>query len=75
MLFRSGQHYNLDVMDFIYNEMFVAMVTGNSIPYAPYIMMLIKHTLPTWDFPEEDCTSHDMKYPYAKRRGLSSAPV
>ena len=72
---RAGQHYNLDVMDFIYNEMFDAMVTGSSIPYAPYIMMLIKHTLPTWDFPEEDCTSHDMKYPYAKRRGPSSAPV
>ena len=41
---RAGQHYNLDVMDFICNEMFEAMVTGNSIPY---IMMLIKHTLPT----------------------------
>ena len=38
-------------------------------------MMLIKHTLPTWNFPKDDCTAHDMKYPYAKRRGPSSAPV
>ena len=58
----------MDVMDLIYNEMFEAMVTGNSIPYAPYIMMLIKHTLNTWNFPEEDCNEHLMKYPYVKKR-------
>jgi hypothetical protein len=65
---RVGQHFNLDVMDFIFNEMFDAMVSGTSIPYAPYIMMLIKHTLSNQHFSDEDCTEHLMKRPYVKKR-------
>ena len=36
-------------------------------------MMLIKHTLNNLTFPEEDCTDHAMKYPYAKKRGPTPA--
>ena len=31
-------HNKLDVMDYIYKEMFDAMVCRTTIPYAPYIM-------------------------------------
>jgi hypothetical protein len=33
--------FSLDVMDFIFNEMFDAMVSRGSLPYAPFIMRLI----------------------------------
>ena len=65
---RAHQDYRLDVMHFIYSEMYDAMVSGTSIPYAPYIMMLIKHTMNEWDFPLSRCTPHEMKYPYVKKK-------
>jgi hypothetical protein len=39
--------FSLDVMDFIYNEMFDAMINKGSLPYAPFIMRLIKDNLRT----------------------------
>ena len=50
---RVGQHCNIDVMDFIYREMYEAMVSRTSIPYAPYIMMLIKGTLRDQKFSDD----------------------
>jgi hypothetical protein len=39
--------FSLDVMDFIYNEMFDAMVSKGSLPYAPFIMRLSRINLRT----------------------------
>ena len=70
MLFRSEERvdedYVLDVMDFIYHEIYEAMVSRTSIPYAPYIMKLIKDTLPTVDFSDYECEEHKMKKLYVK---------
>ena len=46
----SATGYKLDVMDYIFHEMTDAMLNRLSIPYAPYIMMLIRHMLPSEDF-------------------------
>jgi hypothetical protein len=34
--------FSLDVMDFIFNEMYDAMVSKGSLPYAPFIMRLCR---------------------------------
>jgi hypothetical protein len=41
---------SLDVMDFIFHEMFDAMVNKSSLPYAPFIMRLIQDTIRDHDF-------------------------
>src|SRR4051812_2889953 len=46
----SAMDYKLDVMDYIYHEMTDAMFNRLSIPFSPYIMMLIKHILPHEEF-------------------------
>ena len=62
MLFRS-----VDVMDFIYHEMYEAMIGRTTIPYAPYIMLLIKKDLPDEDLSDDDCEDHKVKKPYVKK--------
>ena len=37
-----GTDFRIDVMDFIFNEMHEAMLARGTVPYAPYIMLLIK---------------------------------
>ncbi|KAK1653292.1 hypothetical protein QYE76_071097 [Lolium multiflorum] len=37
--------YSLDVMDFIFNEIHDAMVSRTTIPYAPYIQLLINNSV------------------------------
>jgi hypothetical protein len=41
--------FTLDVMDFIYYEIKDAIIQRNTVPYAPYIMLLIKHALEDYD--------------------------
>jgi hypothetical protein len=72
---RVGQHFNIDVMDFIFNELHEAVVSGHSIPYAPYIMMLIKHVVGEEYFDADDCTVHKLKTPYVKKRTTTTAPT
>jgi hypothetical protein len=60
-------NFKIDVMDFIYNEMYNAMIGRNTVPYAPYIMLLIKDTLrgtPGFDDMSDDCEEHKVKKPY-----------
>ena len=64
---RPGMHNKLDVMDYIYHEIFEAMVSRTSIPYAPYIMMLIKGTLQNQVFDDADCEAHLIKRPYVTK--------
>jgi hypothetical protein len=37
-------NYTIDIMDFIFNEIHDAMVSRTTIPYAPYIQLLINNT-------------------------------
>jgi hypothetical protein len=66
--------FSLDVMDFIFNEMFDAMVSRGSLPYAPFIMMLIKGTFKDHDFSEK-CVTHKVKRLYVKKTKPAPAPV
>ena len=66
--------FSVDVMDFIFNEIYDAMIGKTSIPYAPYIMLLIKDTLPNEDF-DADCEEHKFKRLYVKRKVVTPAPA
>jgi hypothetical protein len=66
--------FSLDVMDFIFNEMFDAMVIKSSLPYAPFIMRLIKDKFKDRDFSEK-CVPHKVKRLYVKRTKSAPAPV
>jgi hypothetical protein len=57
--------FSLDVMDFIFNEMYDAMVSRGSLPYAPFIMKLIIDTCNGQDFSSQ-CVSHKVKKLYVK---------
>jgi hypothetical protein len=56
--------FTLDVMDFLFNEIYDAMVSRLTIPYAPYIMALIKHTLNDDSLSDDDDVEHKFKKPY-----------
>jgi hypothetical protein len=64
--------FSLDVMDFIFNEMYDAMVSRGSLPYAPFIMKLIIDTCKGLDFSSQ-CVSHKVKKLYVKQN--KSAPA
>jgi hypothetical protein len=66
--------FSLDVMDFIFNEMYDAMVSKGSLPYAPFNMRLIKDTCKDHDFSEK-CVSHKVKRLYVKQSKPAPAPV
>jgi hypothetical protein len=66
--------FSLDVMDFIFNEMYDAMVSRGSLPYAPFIMRLIQDTVKDQDFSEQ-CVAHKVKRLYVKKTQSAPAPV
>jgi hypothetical protein len=71
------EDFSLDVMDFIFNEMFDSMVSQGSLPYAPFIMRLIQDTAKDHDFSEQ-CVAHKVKRLYVKKTQsapAASAPV
>jgi hypothetical protein len=49
-----------------------AMVSKTSIPYAPYIMLLIQNTTTTEDLSEYDLVPHIVKKPYVKRKNIDA---
>jgi hypothetical protein len=53
-------------MDFIYYEIKDAIIQRNTVPYAPYIMLLIKHALGEYDL-SDDCVEHQVKKMYVKK--------
>jgi hypothetical protein len=62
----ESMDFQIDVMDFIYNEIYNAMIGRNTLPYAPYVMALIKHTLsahPDYEDLFADCEEHKVKKP------------
>ena len=58
----------MDVMHFIFRELYDSLVSGYTIPYAPYIMMLIKDTLKNHNFNRYDLEPHTYKKVYQKRK-------
>ncbi|KAK1596224.1 hypothetical protein QYE76_017278, partial [Lolium multiflorum] len=68
--------YTIDVMDFIFNEIHDAMVTRNTIPYAPYIQLLINNSVAM----DEDLSGyalvkHSVKKAYKLKPVSSAAPA
>jgi hypothetical protein len=66
--------FTLDVMDFIFNEMYDALVSRGSLPYAPFIMKLIIDTCKGHDFSGQ-CVSHKVKKLYVKQNKPAPAPI
>jgi hypothetical protein len=66
----------LDIMDFIFNEIHDAMVSKTTMPYAPYIQLLINNTANLTEhlgrFPTE---SHTIKKAYKKKHVPRAAPA
>lgn len=63
----------LDVMDFIFHEMYDAMIKKKSMPYAPYIMALIKDVLSGQDFSAVCDAKHNPKKLYNKKPKKTAA--
>jgi hypothetical protein len=61
------EDFTLDVMDFIFYEIKDAIIQRNTLPYAPYIMLLIKHALGDYDL-SDDCVEHLVKKMYVKKK-------
>lgn len=68
------RNYTIDVMDFIFNEIRDAMVSRTTIPYAPYIQLLINNTagVSGEDLSEYPLMKHSVKKAY-KLKPVSSA--
>jgi hypothetical protein len=60
-------------MDFIYYEIKDAIIQRNTMSYAPYIMLLIKHALGEYDL-SDDCVDHQVKKMYVKKKKKTPAP-
>jgi hypothetical protein len=65
------EDFTLDVMDFFYHEIKDAIIQRNMLPYAPYIMILIKNYLQEFDL-SDDCVVHKVKKHYIKRKKPSA---
>ena len=65
-----GKSFKIDVMDFVFQEMWEAMLHRKCPPYAPYVMMLINEKLGGDPVPCDD--EHLVKKLY-KTKGMSSS--
>ena len=65
--------FTVDVMDYIFHEIFDAMVSRTSMPYAPYIQLLINDTAVAEDLSQFPFVEHKFKKAYIKRK--KAAPV
>jgi hypothetical protein len=62
-------NFGIDVMDFIFHELYEAMSHRKTIPYAPYIMLLIKDQFRDHDL-SDGCVEHKVKHPYVKKKNV-----
>ncbi|KAK1666845.1 hypothetical protein QYE76_055004 [Lolium multiflorum] len=71
----EDEDFSLDVMDFIFNEIHDCMVSRTTMPYAPYIQLLINNTVTMGEdlsrFPKE---KHSVKKAYKKKPVPHAAP-
>ncbi|KAK1607319.1 hypothetical protein QYE76_030992 [Lolium multiflorum] len=73
----AERDYTLDVMDFIFHEIHDAMVSRTTIPYAPYIQLLINNFVAVCD---EDLSGyplmkHSVKKAYKLKPVSSAVPA
>jgi hypothetical protein len=61
-------------MDFIFYEIKDAIIQRSTVPYAPFIMLLIKHALGDYDI-DDDCVVHQVKKMYIKRKKTPSPSI
>ena len=61
-------------MDYIFNEMHDSMVSRLTIPYAPFIMILIQDTLRGHDFSKYNMQKHTYKKVYNKKKIVVTQP-
>jgi len=71
----TSKAYPVDVGDFIFNELYNAMVGGHTIPYAPFIMKLIRRTWKSGDFRGMPMVDHHFKKLYLHREKTVAAPT
>ncbi|KAK1615369.1 hypothetical protein QYE76_020886 [Lolium multiflorum] len=69
--------YTLDVMDFIFHEIHDAMVSRTTIPYAPYIQLLINNSVAKVgeDISGYPLVKHHVKKPYKLKPVSSAVPA
>ncbi|KAK1630548.1 hypothetical protein QYE76_004863, partial [Lolium multiflorum] len=69
--------YTLDVMDFIFHEIHDAMVSRTTIPYAPYIQLLINNSVAMVgeDISGYPLVKHHVKKPYKLKPVSSAVPA
>ena len=74
----SQYGFRVDVMDFIFNEIYEAMIKGITIPYAPFIMLLIKDTTGK-EYSNHAMQQHSFKKVYQKsfvvNRSVPTSPA
>ncbi|KAK1585734.1 hypothetical protein QYE76_008278 [Lolium multiflorum] len=72
----EDQDFSLDVMDFIFNEIHDVVVSRTTMPYAPYIQLLINNSVAMDEdlsrFPME---KHTVKKAYKKKPVPHAAPA
>jgi hypothetical protein len=64
----ENKDYTVDIMDYIFHEIFVAMVNRTSMSYAPYIQLLIDNPFVTEDLTEYPRVDHKVNKTYVKRK-------
>ncbi|KAK1618138.1 hypothetical protein QYE76_023655 [Lolium multiflorum] len=71
------RNYTLDVMDFIFHEIHDAMVSRTTIPYAPYIQLLINNSvaLDGEDLSGYPLVKHHVKKAYKLKPVSSAVPA
>ncbi|KAK1610870.1 hypothetical protein QYE76_034543, partial [Lolium multiflorum] len=69
--------YTLDIMDFIFHEIHDAMVSRTTIPYAPYIQLLINNSVAKVgeDISGYPLVKHHVKKPYKLKPVSSAVPA
>ncbi|KAK1679346.1 hypothetical protein QYE76_040194 [Lolium multiflorum] len=69
--------YTLDIMDFIFHEIHDAMVSRTTIPYAPYIQLLINNSVAKVgeDISGYPLMKHHVKKPYKLKPVSSAVPA
>jgi hypothetical protein len=67
--------FTVDVMDYIFHEIFDAMVSRTSMPYAPYIQLLINDTAVAEYLSQFPFEKHKFKKAYIKRKTAAPAAL
>ncbi|KAK1646610.1 hypothetical protein QYE76_064415 [Lolium multiflorum] len=69
----ENSDFTLDVMDYIFHEIHDAMVSRMTMPYAPYIQLLINSTAMAEDLSQFPTESHTFKKAYVKKKPAAPA--